>query len=144
MLSDRGFYGPYGGQFVPELLIPALDRLERAYREFSGSDASMTEFNRYLEDYAGRPTPVYHARNVSEKYGFTLYLKREDLLHTGAHKINNTIGQALLTRHMGKKRVIAETGAGQHGVATATAAPSSASRAASTWGAWTLSARCRT
>ncbi len=122
MLSDKGFYGPYGGQFVPELLIPALDRLERAYREFAGSAASMKEFNRYLEEYAGRPTPVYHARNISDKYGFTLYLKREDLLHTGAHKINNTIGQALLTRHMGKKRIIAETGAGQHGVATATAA----------------------
>lgn len=122
MLSDKGFYGPYGGQFVPELLIPALDRLERAYREFAGSAASMKEFSRYLEEYAGRPTPVYHARNISDKYGFTLYLKREDLLHTGAHKINNTIGQALLTRHMGKKRVIAETGAGQHGVATATAA----------------------
>jgi len=122
MLSDNGFYGPYGGQFVPELLIPALDRLERAYREFAGSAASMKEFNRYLEEYAGRPTPVYHARNISDKYGFTLYLKREDLLHTGAHKINNTIGQALLTRHMGKKRIIAETGAGQHGVATATAA----------------------
>ncbi len=122
MLSDRGFYGPYGGQFVPELLIPALDELERAYREFAASDESMKEFSSYLEEYAGRPTPVYHARNISEKYGFTLYLKREDLLHTGAHKINNTIGQALLTRHMGKRRVIAETGAGQHGVATATAA----------------------
>ena len=122
MLSDKGFYGPYGGQFVPELLIPALDQLEQAYREFAGSDALMREFNRYLEEYAGRPTPIYHARNISEKYGFTLYLKREDLLHTGAHKINNTIGQALLTRHMGKKRIIAETGAGQHGVATATAA----------------------
>ncbi len=122
MLSDRGFYGPYGGQFVPELLIPALDELERAYREFAGNDESMKEFNRYLEEYAGRPTPVYHARNISEKYGFNLYLKREDLLHTGAHKINNTIGQSLLARHMGKRRVIAETGAGQHGVATATAA----------------------
>jgi tryptophan synthase beta chain len=122
MLSDKGFYGPYGGQFVPELLIPALDELERAYREFAGSNESMKEFSRYLEEYAGRPTPVYHARNISEKYGFTLYLKREDLLHTGAHKINNTIGQSLLARHMGKRRVIAETGAGQHGVATATAA----------------------
>lgn len=121
MLSDKGFYGPYGGQFVPELLIPALDELERAYREFAGSDVLMMEFNRYLKDYAGRPTPVYHARNISEKYGFNLYLKREDLLHTGAHKINNTLGQALLARHMGKGRVIAETGAGQHGVATATA-----------------------
>ncbi len=122
MLSDKGFYGPYGGQFVPELLVPALDELERAYREFAASGESMKRFNGYLEEYAGRPTPVYHARNISEKYGFDLYLKREDLLHTGAHKINNTIGQALLTKHMGKGRVIAETGAGQHGVATATAA----------------------
>jgi tryptophan synthase beta chain len=121
MLSDKGFYGPHGGQFVPELLIPALDELERAYREFAGSDALMKEFNCYLDEYAGRPTPVYHARNISGKYGFNLYLKREDLLHTGAHKINNTLGQALLARHMGKRRVIAETGAGQHGVATATA-----------------------
>ncbi|MBP7735022.1 MAG: tryptophan synthase subunit beta [Spirochaetes bacterium] len=122
MLSDKGFYGPYGGQFVPELLIPALDEVERAFREFAASASSMEEFNRYLDDFAGRPTPVYHAKNLSEKYGFNLYLKREDLLHTGAHKINNTIGQALLAKHMGKGRVIAETGAGQHGVATATAA----------------------
>lgn len=122
MLSDKGFYGPYGGQFVPELLIPALDEVERAYRECAASASFMEEFNRYLKEFAGRPTPVYHAKNLSEKYGFNLYLKREDLLHTGAHKINNTIGQALLAKHMGKGRVIAETGAGQHGVATATAA----------------------
>ena len=122
-MSDKGFYGRYGGQFVPEILMPALDELERAYREFSADAASMEEFHRYLGEYAGRPTPVYHAKNISaEKYGFNLYLKREDLLHTGAHKINNTIGQALLAQFMGKRRVIAETGAGQHGVATATAA----------------------
>ncbi len=122
MLSDKGFYGSYGGQFVPELLIPALDEVERSYHEFAASTSSMGEFNRYLEEFAGRPTPVYHAKNLSEKYGFNLSLKREDLLHTGAHKINNTIGQALLAKHMGKGRVIAETGAGQHGVATATTA----------------------
>ena len=122
MQSNNGFYGEYGGQFVPEILIPALDELEGAYRGFSKSEESMKEFHRYLNEYAGRPTPVYHARTLSDKYGFDLYLKREDLLHTGAHKINNTIGQALLARFMKKKRLIAETGAGQHGVATATAA----------------------
>jgi tryptophan synthase beta chain len=122
MRSDNGFYGPYGGQFVPEILIPALDEVERAFNDFRESPGLVSEFRRYLEDYAGRPTPVYLAKNISDKYGFRLYLKREDLLHTGAHKINNTIGQALLARFMGKKRIIAETGAGQHGVATATAA----------------------
>ncbi len=118
----NGFFGPYGGQFVPETLIPALDDLEEAYRSFTADANELTRFHRYLHDYAGRPTPVYLAERFSTEYGFELFLKREDLLHTGAHKINNTIGQALLTRFMGKKRVIAETGAGQHGVATATAA----------------------
>jgi tryptophan synthase beta chain len=122
MRHDGGFYGGYGGQFVPEILIPALDELERAFQDFRQSDESIQLLNRYLGEYAGRPTPVYYAKNISEKYGFGLHLKREDLLHTGAHKINNTIGQALLAVHMKKKRVIAETGAGQHGVATATAA----------------------
>lgn len=122
MRADKGFYGGYGGQFVPEILMPALDELEAAYRAFAADDGSMQEFHRYLSEYAGRPTPVYHAKNISGACGFELYLKREDLLHTGAHKINNTIGQALLAKFMGKKRIIAETGAGQHGVATATAA----------------------
>jgi tryptophan synthase beta chain len=122
MRSNNGFYGRYGGQFVPEILIPALDELEQAYHDFKDNDELIRIFHRYLNDYAGRPTPVYHAKNISDKYGFNLYLKREDLLHTGAHKINNTIGQALLAKHMRKKRVIAETGAGQHGVAAATAA----------------------
>jgi tryptophan synthase beta chain len=122
MQSHNGFYGEYGGQFVPEILIPALDELEGAFRGFSKSMESIEEFYRYLNEYAGRPTPVYHARTLSEKYGCNIYLKREDLLHTGAHKINNTLGQALLARFMKKKRLIAETGAGQHGVATATAA----------------------
>jgi tryptophan synthase beta chain len=122
MLSNNGFYGRYGGQFVPEILIPALDELERAYNNFKVNEESIQRFHRYLGEYAGRPTPVFHAENISTKYGFDLYLKREDLLHTGAHKINNAIGQALLAKFMKKKRVIAETGAGQHGVATATAA----------------------
>jgi len=122
MLSDNGFFGQYGGQFVPETLIPALDGLERAYREFAADEGSVRELARYLVEFAGRPTPVFHAANISKKYGFDLYLKREDLLHTGAHKINNTIGQAMVARRMGKRRIIAETGAGQHGVATATAA----------------------
>ena len=122
MRSDNGFYGRYGGQFVPETLIPALDELEQAYRDFAADAGSVKELERYLTEFAGRPTPVYYAANISAKYGFNLYLKREDLLHTGAHKINNTIGQALLARRMGKRRIIAETGAGQHGVATATAA----------------------
>src|SRR3990172_8672876 len=122
MRATDGFYGQYGGQFVPEILIPALDELERAYQDFKNNDGSIKLLQRYLNEYAGRPTPVYYAKNISEKYGFGLYLKREDLLHTGAHKINNTIGQVLLAVSMKKKRVIAETGAGQHGVATATAA----------------------
>src|SRR5271157_3182292 len=119
MRPNKGFYGRYGGQFVPEILIPALDELEQAYHDFIDNDESGKTFHRYLNEYAGRPTPVYHAKNISDKYGFSLYLKREDLLHTGAHKINNAIGQALLAKFMKKKRIIAETGAGQHGVATA-------------------------
>ena len=122
MRSDNGFFGRYGGQFVPETLIPALDGLERAYRDFTADAGSVQELERYLAEFAGRPTPVFFAANISAKYGFDLFLKREDLLHTGAHKINNTLGQALVARRMGKRRIIAETGAGQHGVATATAA----------------------
>lgn len=122
MPANKGFFGEYGGQFVPETLIPALDRLEEEYESFSRNEDSLRRLDRFLKEYAGRPTPVYFAENLSRKYGFELYLKREDLLHTGAHKINNTIGQALLAKFMGKTRVIAETGAGQHGVATATAA----------------------
>lgn len=122
MRPVEGFYGPYGGQFVPEVLIPALDELEEAFHAFMADELLVAELDRYLAEYVGRPTPVTHARNISNAYGFELFLKREDLLHTGAHKINNTIGQALLARSMGKKRLIAETGAGQHGVAVATAA----------------------
>jgi tryptophan synthase beta chain len=114
-------FGPYGGRYVPETLVPALDELEHAWLEARADPAFAAELDGLLRDYAGRPTPLYRARGLSEAAGRPVYLKREDLLHTGAHKINNALGQALLARRMGKHRVIAETGAGQHGVATATA-----------------------
>lgn len=116
-----GAFGAYGGRFVPETLIAALDELEEAVRRIVPSDAFRAELDALLTHYAGRPTPLYPARRMSEELGVRIYLKREDLAHTGAHKINNVLGQALLARYMGKSRVIAETGAGQHGVATATA-----------------------
>ncbi|MAT55697.1 MAG: tryptophan synthase subunit beta [Saprospirales bacterium] len=116
----KGFYGPFGGAFVPEMLFPNVEELRSRYLEIIESEAFRQEFLGLLRDYAGRPTPLYFAKRLSEKYGTNLYLKREDLCHTGAHKINNTIGQILLARHLGKRRIIAETGAGQHGVATAT------------------------
>ncbi len=122
MPDKRGYYGEYGGRFVPESLVNALYELEAAYRHFLKDTAMRREHRRLLADYAGRPTPVYHARRLSAKLGLELYLKREDLVHTGSHKLNNTLGQILLAGFMGKRRVIAETGAGQHGVATATAA----------------------
>ncbi len=115
-----GFYGPFGGAFVPEMLYPNVEELRSNYLRIISSEAFRKEFLELLHDYAGRPTPLYHARRLSEHFGTTVYLKREDLCHTGAHKINNTIGQILLARHLGKQRIIAETGAGQHGVATAT------------------------
>jgi tryptophan synthase beta chain len=114
-------FGPYGGRFVPETLIPALDELEQAWIEAAGDPAFESELGGLLRDYVGRPTPLYLARRLSAAVGSTVYLKREDLNHTGAHKINNALGQALLAKRMGKRRIIAETGAGQHGVATATA-----------------------
>jgi tryptophan synthase beta chain len=118
-----GHFGPYGGVFVAETLVHALDELRRAYEHYKGDPAFRAEFAHELKHYVGRPTPVYHARRWSERFGGAqLYLKREDLNHTGAHKINNVIGQALLARHMAKRRVIAETGAGMHGVAAATIA----------------------
>lgn len=116
----KRYFGSYGGQFVPETLIPALDQLEAANGEFKKDRASQTELAALLRDFAGRPTPLYLARNLSDHLSCKVYLKREDLLHTGAHKINNTLGQIMLAKFMGKKRIIAETGAGQHGVATAT------------------------
>ena len=120
-MSIETRFGPYGGRFVPETLIPALDELTAAYEEAAGDTAFQAELARLLAEYAGRPTPLFHAERLSARCGATVLLKREDLCHTGAHKINNVLGQALLAKRMGKHRVIAETGAGQHGVATATA-----------------------
>jgi tryptophan synthase beta chain len=113
-------FGPYGGQFVPETLMPALAELEQAWLEARADSAFAAELDGLLRDFAGRPTPIYRARRISEKLGRAVYLKREDLNHTGSHKLNNALGQVLLARRMGKARIIAETGAGQHGVATAT------------------------
>jgi len=117
-----GFYGKYGGSFIPELLHRNVTELQENYEKIVDSKEFQTEFQNLLRDYVGRPSPLYFARRLSEKYGAKIYLKREDLNHTGAHKINNTIGQILLAKRMGKTRIIAETGAGQHGVATATVA----------------------
>ena len=119
----KGYFGPYGGQFVPETLMAPLEELEKAYLEAKEDPSFREELEGLLRDYGGRPTPLYFARRLTEHWGGAkVYLKREDLLHTGAHKLNNTLGQGLLARRMGKTRLIAETGAGQHGVATATAA----------------------
>ncbi|KYH33036.1 tryptophan synthase subunit beta [Neomoorella mulderi] len=121
--DSRGHFGPYGGRFVPETLMPALSEIEKAYREAREDPSFQRELKYYLEQYAGRPTPLYFAANLTRHLGGArIYLKREDLNHTGSHKLNNALGQALLARRMGKKRLIAETGAGQHGVATATVA----------------------
>src|SRR5439155_26932821 len=118
----RGRFGAYGGRFVPETLIPALEELEAAWQAARADPAYHAELSTLLTTYAGRPTPLFRADRLALALGLSgrVYLKREDLLHTGAHKLNNTLGQALLARRMGKKRIIAETGAGQHGVATAT------------------------
>ena len=120
-VDENGYYGEFGGAYVPEILYATVEQLRSSYRDIIDSEEFQTEFRTLLCDYAGRPSPLYFARRLSERYGCRLYLKREDLNHTGAHKINNTIGQILLARKMGKTRIIAETGAGQHGVATATA-----------------------
>lgn len=114
-------YGPYGGRYVPETLIPALDELERAWLDAWGDPAFRAELDTLLADYCGRPTPLYLAQRISEEVGHEVWLKREDLMHTGSHKLNNALGQALLAKRMGKTRMIAETGAGSHGVASATA-----------------------
>ena len=118
----RGYFGSFGGMFVPELLVPPLTELEEAVVRIVPDKKFEQDMDRICREFVGRPTPVYHCRNLSRELGFELFLKREDLAHTGAHKINNTVGQALLARHMGKTCLLAETGAGQHGVATATAA----------------------
>ena len=118
----NGRFGEFGGKYIPETLVPAVEELEENYLKFKNDKKFKKELDYYLKVYAGRPTPLYYAKNLSEKIGGAkIYLKREDLLHGGAHKINNTLGQALLAKKMNKKRIIAETGAGQHGVATAMA-----------------------
>lgn len=121
--DERGHFGPYGGLFVPETLMEPLEALRVAYKHYMADENFLRELDEDLANYVGRPSPIYHARRWSEQLGGAqIYLKREDLNHTGAHKVNNTVGQALLARHMGKRRIIAETGAGQHGVASATVA----------------------
>ena len=120
LVNQDGYYGEFGGAYVPEILHKCVEELQNTYLKVLQSEDFKQEFDQLLRDYVGRPSPLYYARRLSEKYGCKLYLKREDLNHTGAHKINNTIGQILLARRMGKHRIIAETGAGQHGVATAT------------------------
>lgn len=125
-----GRFGRFGGSYIPETLVPAVEELRESYERFSRDDSFRAELDRYLREFAGRPTPLYHAKNLSaEVGGAQIYLKREDLCHGGAHKINNTIGQALLARRMNKPRIIAETGAGQHGVATAMACAALGTRA---------------
>ncbi len=119
-VSELGYYGAFGGAFIPEMLYPNVEELRKNYLGIMSSEKFKQEFDQLLRTYVGRPTPLYFAKNLSEKYQAKIYLKREDLCHTGAHKVNNTVGQALLARELGKKRIIAETGAGQHGVATAT------------------------
>lgn len=119
-VDENGFYGNFGGAFVPEVLYSNVENLKKAYLKIMATPEFKEEFNNLLADYVGRPTPLYFAKRLSEKHGARIYLKREDLCHTGAHKINNAIGQVLIARKMGKTRIIAETGAGQHGVATAT------------------------
>ena len=119
-VDESGFYGQFGGAYIPEMLYQNVKNLEENYLKIIYEECFQKEFNSLLKDYVGRPTPLYPAKRLSEKYGAEIFLKREDLCHTGAHKVNNTIGQILLAEKLGKKRIIAETGAGQHGVATAT------------------------
>ncbi|WP_298264251.1 tryptophan synthase subunit beta [uncultured Lutibacter sp.] len=119
-VDENGYYGKFGGAFIPEMLYPNVEELRVNYLKIMESDSFQKEFKSLLKDYVGRPTPLYFAKRLSDKYNTKIYLKREDLCHTGAHKVNNTIGQILMAKRLGKKRIIAETGAGQHGVATAT------------------------
>lgn len=119
-IDERGYYGRFGGAYIPEMLHPNVEELRRSYVDMIAEPEFQQEFNALLKDYVGRPSPLYYAKRLSAHYGTNIYLKREDLNHTGAHKINNTIGQILIAQRLGKKRIIAETGAGQHGVATAT------------------------
>jgi len=119
-INENGFYGEFGGAYIPEMLYANVEELRQNYLQISTESTFKTAFSELLRDFAGRPTPLYFAERLSKKYNTKIYLKREDLCHTGAHKINNTIGQILMAKHLGKSRIIAETGAGQHGVATAT------------------------
>jgi len=119
-VDEHGYYGDFGGAYIPEMLYPNIEELRQVYLSMVQEESFQRDFQHLLRDYVGRPTPLYLAKRLSERYGVTIYLKREDLNHTGAHKINNTIGQILMAQRLGKKRIIAETGAGQHGVATAT------------------------
>jgi tryptophan synthase beta chain len=119
-VNEKGYYGEFGGAFIPEMLYPNVEELRQNYLKVMAEPDFQEEFNQLLKDYVGRPSPLYFAKRLSEKYNTKIYLKREDLNHTGAHKINNTIGQILMAKRLGKHRIIAETGAGQHGVATAT------------------------
>jgi tryptophan synthase beta chain len=120
MIDSNGYYGSFGGAFIPEMMYRNVNELQERYLEIIQSPEFKKELEQLLHDYVGRPTPLYQAKKLSEKYGFNIYLKREDLCHTGSHKLNNVVGQALLAKRLGKKSIIAETGAGQHGVATAT------------------------
>lgn len=119
-VNEYGYYGQFGGAYIPEMLYPNVKELQEKYLQIMNEPSFREEFDQLLTDYVGRPTPLFYAKRLSDKYNTNIYLKREDLCHTGAHKINNTVGQILLARKLGKKRIIAETGAGQHGVATAT------------------------
>ena len=120
-VDEQGYYGgKYGGAYIPEMLYPNIEELRENYLSIISEPAFVAEFQKLLKDYVGRPTPLYLAERLSERYGAQIYLKREDLCHTGAHKVNNTIGQILLAKRRGKPKIIAETGAGKHGVATAT------------------------
>ena len=119
-INENGYYGEFGGAYIPEMLYPNVEELRSNYLEIMADPKFQKEFHSLLKDYVGRPSPLYFAKRLSEKYNTKIYLKREDLNHTGAHKVNNTIGQILMAQRLGKKRIIAETGAGQHGVATAT------------------------
>ena len=119
-VDEKGFYGSFGGAYIPEMLYPNVEELRENWEAIVASPTYQEEFQSLLKDFVGRPTPLYFAARLSESFGAKIYLKREDLCHTGAHKVNNTVGQIILAKKLGKKRIIAETGAGQHGVATAT------------------------
>ncbi len=142
--DDRGRFGTYGGRYVPEVLIPALDELAAAWSELRDDPGFRTEFGDLLRDFVGRPTPITHARRLSQELGYEIWLKREDLAHTGAHKINNALGQALVAKRLGKERIIAETGPASTASPPPRPARSSGSRASCTWARRTRTVRRRT